>query len=197
MGTSKLTPTEQHKLLLRVLDSGLITDWRCAIDGGAHVGDWTATLAERFEVVHAFEPDPVTFATLRERTRAQLNVIPYNAALFSHGCCMDLVWPKKREGRSRARRVRVAEDGSTAAVAIDDLCLDRCGLIKLDLEGCEFYAVKGAEETINRCRPVLIIEINAYGVYVGAKQEWLEKAIADLGYKEVMASIPDRVYAPC
>jgi len=41
---------------------------------------------------------------------------------------------------------------------LDDLSLQRCDLIKIDIEGMEFDALVGADETIRRFRPVIYFE---------------------------------------
>ena len=38
----------------------------------------------------------------------------------------------------------------------------RCDLIKLDIEGCEFAALRGAQRLLKRFRPVLYLELNAH-----------------------------------
>jgi FkbM family methyltransferase len=43
-------------------------------------------------------------------------------------------------------------------LTLDSLQLDRCDLIKLDVEGMEEEALAGAEGTINRCKPILYVE---------------------------------------
>ena len=43
-------------------------------------------------------------------------------------------------------------------MAIDELNLPRLDLIKIDIEGMEIEALQGAQETISRNRPQLIIE---------------------------------------
>ena len=43
---------------------GCLTKWTVAVDGGANVGAYTRILMERFEVIHAFEPAPDTYAAL-------------------------------------------------------------------------------------------------------------------------------------
>jgi len=47
---------------------------------------------------------------------------------------------------------------STQMIAIDDLKLDRVDLIKIDIEGMEIQALHGALETIERAKPLMLIE---------------------------------------
>lgn len=44
-------------------------------------------------------------------------------------------------------------------IMIDGLGLERLDLLKLDLEGMEIEALQGAVETIQRCKPLLFIEV--------------------------------------
>lgn len=44
-------------------------------------------------------------------------------------------------------------------IMIDGLGLERLDLMKLDLEGMEAEALDGARETIERCKPILFIEV--------------------------------------
>jgi FkbM family methyltransferase len=50
-------------------------------------------------------------------------------------------------------------------ITIDSLNLPSVGLIKLDIQGSELIALKGAAETIQRCRPVVLIEEKPIGGY--------------------------------
>lgn len=52
-----------------------------AIDCGANVGNFTLAMAATGATVHAFEPDPVAFEKLKERTAGLKNVKLYNAAV--------------------------------------------------------------------------------------------------------------------
>ena len=41
---------------------------------------------------------------------------------------------------------------------LDDYALDDVDLIKIDVEGYEFFVIQGGEATITRNRPVMIVE---------------------------------------
>lgn len=45
---------------------------------------------------------------------------------------------------------------------VNSLGLDRVDLIKIDIEGNELAALAGAEQTLQRHRPVLVVELNPY-----------------------------------
>lgn len=68
--------------------------------------------------------------------------------------------------------------------ALDELAPDRVDLIKIDVEGAEGIAVRGARKTISRCRPVVISELSPEMLRRVSGMEPLEylKFFSDLGY---------------
>ena len=71
-------------------------------------------------------------------------------------------------------------DGKTVAIekiTIDALSLPRVDLIKLDIEGMEMEALAGAQVTIERSRPIVLVES------IKAGREPLRAHLAERGYK--------------
>ena len=67
--------------------------------------------------------------------------------------------------------------GEVETIALDDLNLDNIALIKLDLEGNEPKALDGMWNTIDRCKPILIIELSP--IYLENKeQETIDKVLS-------------------
>ena len=135
----------------------LIPAGRVAIDGGANVGAYARILAAHFDVVHAFEPAPDTFAALQRNIQEwglTGRVILHNKALAERVDSVAL--SLKRGGRSVSRTI--SGPGDLPAISIDSLALDGVDLIKLDVEGYEFQALSGAAETLRRCRPAVMFE---------------------------------------
>ena len=190
----KANAAEQLRTLGRVLNANWIVDWRVAIDGGVNLGDWTETMAERFPTVHAFEPGDDLVEALGRRFSGRPGVVLHHAGLWRQAGRCSLVTPPKRD--SKRSRYIVPGAGDIATVALDELALDGVGLIKLDLEGAERDALIGAKETIGRCRPVLILEVDRHGERFGADAGTLLRLVAKLGYREVLEARPDRVFAP-
>lgn len=48
----------------------------------------------------------------------------------------------------------------TPAMTVDQLNLDRLDFMKIDIEGKELDAIRGAFETIKRCKPIIFVEKN-------------------------------------
>ena len=144
---------------------------RTVIDGGAHVGMWSRTFAGLFDRVIAFEPSPDTFECLLYNIDAP-NVDCRNQALGAAPgkihMTLDGFEGTLREKNSGARYV--AEGGAIDRVTVDSLRLDDLDLLKMDIEGSEVEALKGARQTLLRCRPVVLFE---------GKNEWMRR-----GFKE-------------
>lgn len=193
----KLTEEEQLETLRIVLGSGWIKSWMSAIDGGANIGRWTAEMAKWFSDVHAFEASPQTAELLEAAVGHRPNVVVHKKALFSADCRVDVVeHPKKMKAISRY--IVPKSDGEVLATTIDALGLQHCGLIKLDIEGAEHDAILGGINTIRRCAPVIIIELDGHGRGngFGHDVESTTALLQSLGYELKLDRRPDLVFVP-
>lgn len=171
-----------------------VRDWSVAIDGGANCGLWTEALAQGFARVHAFEPAADMAEFCRGRFKDRSRVIVHQQALWNETALVSVVPHPDGPEKTRWRFVRAG--GDTEAVAIDDLNLPWCGLIKLDLEGAEMLALRGAVETLKRCHPVVIVECKErLAQRFNASAEEPGAFLAKLGAREVGREDPDRIYA--
>lgn len=167
-----------------------VTKWSVAIDGGAHVGSWSKVLASRFREVHSFELAFDTFECLQKNMANIPNVHLYHAALGD------------KEGRVGIRRTEhslghcVDEGTDIPMRTIDSLNLKKCDFIKLDLEGYEYHGLKGAEKTLRKYRPIVLIEekghTQKFGLDAHAGSEFLES----LGYVLKWRQKPDKLFVP-
>lgn len=141
---------------------------RIAIDGGAHVGSWTFHLLKRgFNTVRAFEPSPDTFECLRENVRewaiehiadpAQQFIGLHRCALGAIEGKMGLANDTKYAGGNTGGRY-LKGDGDIDVRRLDVYRWSDVDFIKLDLEGFEPFAIKGALATITTCKPVIVLE---------------------------------------
>ncbi len=148
-------------------------DFRVVVQAGGNCGLWPEKLGKRFETVYTFEPDPVNFRCLCANAPAE-NIYKFNAALGDKHGGVDLVRDPKRVG---AHYVQGA--GPIPTMLVDDLKLDVCDLVYLDIEGDELPALRGAAEMIARCRPTVVVEDKKLHVrpevVVGAAVEYLQR----------------------
>lgn len=137
------------------------------IDIGANIGQWSRIAAQIFPRVFAFEPD----LHLAEHLRATMppNVTVYPVAISNRQGVGTLSIPLVRgheELKSRASLemgVNPGFDGEVSrqvlTVPLDEHQFSNVAVIKIDVEGHEGQAIDGAQETIEREHPILIVEI--------------------------------------
>ena len=128
------------------------------VDGGAYNGDTYLELCGLADVqaAYLFEPDSTNFSQLVSnvhRTARSVQCLPlglsdsYRILSFSAG---------NGEGAS------ISESGAAhiAVAALDDVLAGHTvDFIKLDVEGAELHALQGAQQLIQRSRPVLALSL--------------------------------------
>lgn len=163
-----------------------VTRWDLAIDGGAHRGIWARVLARKFRRVLAFEP----CASNRVRIPNLKNVRVSASALGAEPGTAAIA-----DGPENTGQAHLVPGDGISIVPLDALELPACGFLKLDVEGYELFALRGARELLSRTRPVVLIEENGlcrrYGVEPGAAAEFL----VGLGMHEVARFNKDHVFA--
>lgn len=140
---------------------GMVSGRRAAVQAGGNLGVFPKYLAAHFETVYAFEPEPELFEMM-SRNAPERNIVKLQAALGVERQLvgMSRVRRQKDGGDSHEGITHVSGEGVVPTLRVDDLGLQACDLLYLDIEGYELYALRGAAETIKRCRPLIACEIN-------------------------------------
>lgn len=127
------------------------------VDGGAFDGDTVAAFIEacggRYARITAIEADPTNARALRARVASIPRVTVHEVAVAEREETL-------RFSASGTASSAVSRAGSidVRATALDTLFADEpTSLIKLDVEGAELDAIRGARATITRDRPVLAV----------------------------------------
>lgn len=127
------------------------------IDVGAFIGDSLWPFYEAGCRCIAFEPQADAFACLRHNCpSAESYCLP-----VGNGVPVQL--QVGEGGNMGARQARVSPVG-IQTFRLDDLKLDRCDFLKIDVEGFEPLVLQGAAELLRRCRPVVWIECSERGL---------------------------------
>jgi FkbM family methyltransferase len=160
------------------------------VQAGGHCGLFIRPYSELFEIVYTFEPTPINFHCLVLNAPAE-NVIKMQACV---GNSHKLVALKKLKDHNTSVSRVSSKKGGYPTVMIDDLALEVCDLIHLDIEGYEFFALQGAVETIKRCKPVIVLEWLGYSRLYGIDQDEIVKWLGELGYMATKQIYNDMVF---
>jgi FkbM family methyltransferase len=145
--------------------SQLLKPGRFVVEAGANIGAHTLPIARQVGIkgrVIALEPQRCVFQTLcgNMALNSITNVDCLWAAAGSQlGTIQVPEFPINQPNNFGGVSLNTAVPGyRVSLLTIDSLNLPKCHLIKADVEGMELAVLKGAEETIKRCRPVLYVE---------------------------------------
>lgn len=177
---------------------GYISDFRVAVDGGAHVGTWSKILSERFARVIAVEPAVDTFEALSTNMAVFgcQNVELKNVALGAAPGVAAMVLDGRAAERNNTGGRRIDVGTGVTVETIDSWELDNLGFLKLDVEGSEVIALQGARKTLRRCRPIVLFENKGlwkrYGYHEKAPHSFLTGCL----YKPLTKIGCDEIWGP-
>ena len=159
-----------------------IKEGEYVIDVGAHIGYYTllfSKLVGETGLVAAFEPDDSNYEYLTHNVKVNhiANVICYKHALMDYNGMGRIVTSSFNSGDSRVYRAN-GNQSNVFVEKLDSLQIDKLEWIKMDIQGCELFALKGAEETIDRFSPRIIMEfergmLTDHGVEPRALLDWI------------------------
>lgn len=165
------------------------------VDGGANCGTYTVAVGAATDAeIIAIEPVPATFATLQRNVA--LN------GLATRVSCLNIALGAQ-PGRVRmtashdSMNAVIHEDVAVDADAIDVATdtLDRLlggrspTMLKLDVEGYEWFALAGATELLQRpALTAVIVELNGTGSTYGVADAEVHRLICEAGFSPVAYS---------
>lgn len=170
----------EWRLLQQIIKPGM-----AVVEVGANMGTHSVDMARACAPgpFYAFEPQPRIFQVLC----ANLAISDVgNAFAYPEGC-------GEEEGVAVVPLLDYGQTGNFGGLSLqvdgtpgirvrirtlDSLDLAACGLIKIDVEGFEPQVLRGARETIARCRPILYVENDR-----AAQQQEVISLIAEMGYR--------------
>jgi FkbM family methyltransferase len=192
------TDRAERQLLRNILSEGAVV-----VDAGANIGIYSQFLSRCVGptgVVHAFEPSPENFRRLQSATRELANVRVSQAAV---GEC---------SGRSKLylsnqlnvdHRTYATEGDLRPTVQIDVIALDdyfkpgqRVDLIKMDIQGYELHALRGATRVLaENPAAKLLLEFWPYGLKQ-AGANWMDLVATLEGKNMAVCQVTKRGLVP-
>jgi len=164
-----------------------------AIDGGANRGRHTIPMAGcvgNSGLVVAIEAIPELAAALRSKVDG-LPVSVISKALSAKAGRVEFAYCIDRDTRSGIHARKFIETMDTRIIEVEAVTLDglieevsQVSIIKLDLEGGEYDALRGAEEILKRDQPLLIAEhggLEGAQLYGYCNRDYYQY-LCDLGY---------------
>ncbi len=179
----------RHALFARIKDGQVFYDI------GAHGGVYTLTLLARFPnlIVHSFEPQPEELLVNLALNGASSDRV--HAVAIGNEAGFVTMTTQERS----SNHVSDAGDRTVPIVRLDEYVreqkLPNPDWIKIDIEGMELPALRGAESLLRLSRPTIICEIISHisGRY-GSNVSDLISYLASLGY--TMYALEDRTLQP-
>jgi FkbM family methyltransferase len=164
------------------------------IDVGANIGFYTLEIVNAVGPsgrVLAIEASPKLTKTierhLKENNISNVTIVPFGVAESSGSAALTL--PKNaHDGMLTLGKVEGTVEDQISLRTIDDIVEEQnvssIDFIKMDIEGSELSALKGATKTIERVRPPILIELNEQALNgCGASTAEVKGLLHSMGYQ--------------
>ncbi len=149
------------------------------VDGGAHIGRVTDRYLQEYNqpTVHMFEPIPPLAQMLQQKYAALPNVHIHPAAIGPETCTIEfnvvgnvmsssVLKPSEFAGNLHGEAMEVKQTAPLPQVRLDEAITTPIDVLKLDLQGYELQALKGAEGLLDRTH-IIITEVEFIAMYDG------------------------------
>jgi FkbM family methyltransferase len=159
-----------------------------SIDIGANDGCYIHVMKKYSRYVHAFEPIPWLAQDLHRKFRRGVSIKqialsnePGNTVLHLPIVNGQLVPGCSSISAEASAYYKQHQEIPVRMEKLDDIYRGKAGFIKIDVEGHEESVLEGARQTIVRCQPRMLVEIDERLAENGYKN--ISKFFADLDYR--------------
>lgn len=169
---------------------------------GAYIGTHTMALVDAVGAkgtVHVFEPQPWAYNGIKKSVKKNkiTNTKVYNVGMSDKKSklqfCSDGSGSSSICSERRPSKKVWDEIYTIPVITLDSLKINNISVMKIDVEGHELNALKGAIKTIQRSRPVIVIEIWRKR---GKRLENIKKFMKDINYSIEHISADDFICKP-
>ncbi len=172
--------------------SSLLKPGNVVVDLGGNIGTHSIAMSNLVGdgMVYTFEPQSLTYSILQNNILLNKcrNVVTYRFACSDADFETISMQPFSYEGENLNNGALRVDDkhfiGDLALTrTIDSFDFDRLDFMKIDIQGSEVRALRGAGKTISKFRPYMFIEIEQqYLLEMGSSSKELIELILSFGY---------------
>lgn len=163
---------------------------RSIVHAGGNVGSYALKFSTSFDNVYVFEPDETNFKCLSLNTKDKDNIHSYNSALGEQQSDISL----NNNDENNCGTFYVSKGGNITMVSIDSMDLSDVDCIHLDVEGYEFFALKGAISTIEKYKPLIVVEWLDHNEKYGVTKQDIIDFLANFGYTKMKQTASDMMF---
>lgn len=161
------------------------------IDVGANVGYYTLNLSKKIGhngKIISIEPDPQTFKILKKNCELNrlTNVELHNYAISDHDGLMNLFQSSTHSGQNSLIPNDSCQSITVKTITLDNLIgenFTKIHWLKIDVEGSEFFVLKGSSRLLTKTQNVLIEIHEEIMEKQNQKPEELIKILKNFGFK--------------
>jgi FkbM family methyltransferase len=191
----------EYALLRRLATLPEISHYDCAIDVGAHKGEWTVDAMKAFSgtpIAKFFCVEPIDHlaAELRQTFAGQPNVEVIEVLMTSEpNPAMTIynvggtgrIYPsyRKRGPRASAKGTqKVTTNLQVRGATGDELFAGlRPYMVKIDCEGHDLHVLKGLTSVLRNARPAIQFEYTEYWIHAGSRLHQANRFLRNLDYR--------------
>lgn len=164
------------------------------VDGGGYTGDTSASFievtGERFRKIYLFEPDPELMNQAKSNLSGQPNVVYVDRALYDSETVL------RFEPGGLAGAISDSGSISVHTTTIDRAVSEPATYIKLDVEGAEPEALRGATSQITEHRPRLAVSVYHHPAHLRQLPQQIDQLRPDyrVFMRHYSVGVADTVY---
>jgi len=158
---------------------------REVIDIGAHIGFHSLYFSELFKSVYSFEASVVNYECLLCNTKIKKNINCYNFAIgetFSY-CNINIPWDFPIKENINSGMGYISNGNEIEIRPLDSFKFNNISFIKIDVEGYEYFVLKGAIETLKNNKLLLMFESNGNERRYNKTYSDIDQFLISIGYK--------------
>jgi FkbM family methyltransferase len=154
------------------------------VDCGAYTGDSIEAFSKvvpNFSKIIALEPDPNNFKQLRKNYKEAKNIFLINAGVYEKDGNLSFLMEKcgNVSYLSRSSKKETISVKVLALDSIEEIKKTKISFLKMDIEGAELEALKGAEKIIKRDKPRLAICLYHYNRHFIEIPEYIHSIVPE------------------